>query len=149
MCTGTRGSPSTPGRTIITVPFVLEELAAVAGRSISEYVTIVPCDPFYRIYFADGPRVQLRRRPGPARGRDRPVQPRRRAGYRAYLAYTEKVFDRAFTDLADHSFHSLWEMVKVAPDLIRLRAEQSVYRRVSTFIQDPRAPPGLLVRNRS
>ena len=42
------------GPTIITVPFVLDELAELAGRKLDDYVTIVPCDPYYRIYFPDG-----------------------------------------------------------------------------------------------
>src|SRR3954453_17662405 len=42
------------GPTIITVPFVLHELAELAGRSLDDYVTIVPCDPYYRIHFPDG-----------------------------------------------------------------------------------------------
>ena len=43
------------GPTIITVPFVLDELAELAGQAGSaDYVTIVPCDPYYRIYFHDG-----------------------------------------------------------------------------------------------
>lgn len=37
------------GPTIITVPFILDELAATADRKIEDYVKIVPCDPFYRI----------------------------------------------------------------------------------------------------
>ncbi len=125
------------GPTIITVPFVLDELAALNGKTIADYVNIVPCDPFYRIYFDDG-RVfdyvgdQDRLEAEIAR-----FNPDDVLGYRSYLDYTEKVFDRAFTDLADHSFHRIWEMVKVSPDLIRLRAEQSVYRRVSSFIKDP------------
>ena len=61
------------GPTIITVPFVLDELAALSGRTLDQYVTIVPCDPFYRIYFGRRPRVQLRRRTRADRGRDRPV----------------------------------------------------------------------------
>src|SRR3954466_15187487 len=46
-----RGFVFDAGPTIITVPFVLEELAELAGRRLSDYVTIVPCDPYYRIYF--------------------------------------------------------------------------------------------------
>ena len=125
------------GPTIITVPFVLEELAALAGKSLAEYVTIVPCDPFYRIYFADGREFNYVGDQDRLEAEIARFNPDDVAGYRAYLAYTEKVFARAFTDLADHSFHSVWEMVKVAPDLIKLRADQSVYKKVSTFIKDP------------
>jgi phytoene desaturase len=125
------------GPTIITVPFVLEELAELAGKTIDQYVKIVPCDPFYRIYFDDGRQFNYVGDQGRLEAEIARFNPDDVAGYRAYLAYTEKVFDRAFTDLADHSFHSIWEMVKVAPDLIKLRADQSVYAKVSSFIKDP------------
>ena len=125
------------GPTIITVPFVLEELAAIAGKRLSDYVTIVPCDPFYRIFFDDGRTFDYRGDTPRLEAEIAKFNPDDVAGYRRFLQYSRKVFDRAFTDLADHPFDSIWEMVKVAPDLLRLRAEQSVFRRVSTFIKDP------------
>ena len=124
------------GPTIITVPFVLDELAALNGKTIADYVNIVPCDPFYRIFFPDGREFNYTGDKERIEAEIARFNPDDVAGYRRFLAYTEKVFDRAFTDLADHSFHSIWEMVKVAPDLIKLRADQSVYKKVSAFIQD-------------
>jgi len=125
------------GPTIVTVPFVLDELAEVAGKKLADYVKIVPCDPFYRIYFHDGKVFDYR---GEQEALEREIakfNPDDVEGYRRFLAYSEQIFDRAFTDLAGHSFHRFWEMVKVAPDLIRLRAEQSVFSRVGSFIKDP------------
>lgn len=133
-----RGFVYDAGPTIVTVPFVLEELAALTGRPLSDYVTIVPCDPFYRINFADGTHFDYTGDPDRLESEIARFNPDDVAGYRAFLEYSRRIFDRAFTDLADHSFHSIWEMVKVAPDLIRLRAEQSVFRRVSHFIKDPK-----------
>ena len=124
------------GPTIITVPFVLDELAALNGKTIADYVNIVPCDPFYRIYFADGREFNYVGDKDRIEAEIARFNPDDVEGYRKFLAYTEKVFDRAFTDLADHSFHSIWEMVKVSPDLIKLRADQSVYKKVSSFIKD-------------
>ena len=125
------------GPTIITVPFVLDELAEIAGRTLSDYVSIVPCEPYYRINFDDGRAFDYSGDPAKLEAEIAKFNPDDVAGYRKFLAYAGKVFDKAFTELADHSFDSVWEMVKVAPDLIRLRAEQSVYRRVSSFIKDP------------
>ncbi len=125
------------GPTIITVPFVLRELAELTGRRLDDYVTIVPCDPYYRIFFDDGRTFDYSGDPRKLEAEIAKFSPEDVPGYRRFLAYTAEVFDKAFTELADHSFHSVWEMVKVAPDLIRLRAEQSVYRRVSSFIKDP------------
>ena len=126
------------GPTIITVPFIFEELAEAAGKRLGDYVSIVPCDPYYRIYFDDGSTFDYVGDPERFEGEIRKFNPGDVEGYRRFLSYTERVFDRAFTDLAAHSFHNVWEMLKVAPDLLRLRADQSVYRRVSKFIRDPR-----------
>ena len=125
------------GPTIITVPFILQELAALTGRNIDDYVKIVPCDPYYRIFFPDGRTFNYVGDQPRLEAEIAKFNPDDVAGYRKFLAYSEKIFDRAFTDLADHSFHSVWEMAKVAPDLVKLRAEQSVYKRVSKFIKDP------------
>lgn len=125
------------GPTIVTVPFVLDELAALTGKPLSDYVEIVPCDPYYRIYFDDGRIFNYRGEQSALEAEIAKFNPEDVEGYREFLKYSEAIFDRAFTDLADHSFHSIWEMLKVAPDLIRLRAEQSVFKRVSSFIKDP------------
>ena len=42
------------GPTIITAPFLLEELWALCGKSFSDDVKLVAMDPFYRVRFADG-----------------------------------------------------------------------------------------------
>ena len=42
------------GPTIITAPFLIDELFAVAGRRAEDYVKIVPVTPYYRIIFHDG-----------------------------------------------------------------------------------------------
>ena len=133
-----RGYVFDAGPTIITVPFVLRELAELTGRNLDDYVTIVPCDPFYRIYFEDGRQFNYVGDQERLEAEIARFNPADVIGYRRFLDYSRRVFAKAFTDLADHSFHSVWEMAKVAPDLIRLRAEQSVFRRVSRFIEDPR-----------
>src|SRR5262249_22125041 len=47
------------------------------------------------------------------------------------------IFDKAFTELADKPFSSIWDMVRIAPDLVRLQSHHSVYRLVSRFIRNP------------
>lgn len=125
------------GPTIVTVPFILTELAEVAGKRIEDYVEIVPCDPYYRIYFPDGRQFDYR---GEQEALEREIakfRPEDVEGYRKFLEYSERIFDRAFTDLAGHSFHTVWEMLKVAPDLIKLRADRSAFAKVGEFIKDP------------
>ena len=42
------------GPTIVTAPFVLEELWELCGRRMSDDIDLRPLSPFYRIRFADG-----------------------------------------------------------------------------------------------
>src|SRR5215471_10893268 len=42
------------GPTIVTAPFLLEELWALAGRRLADDVTLRSLSPFYRIRFDDG-----------------------------------------------------------------------------------------------
>ena len=42
------------GPTIVTAPFLLQELWALCGKRLEDHVTLMPLKPFYRIRFHDG-----------------------------------------------------------------------------------------------
>ena len=42
------------GPTVITDPSALEELFTLSGRKLSDYVELLPVDPFYRLMWEDG-----------------------------------------------------------------------------------------------
>src|SRR5215471_2543285 len=52
------------GPTIITAPFLLEELWQLCGRKLSEDVELLPIEPFYRIRFDDGETFEYGGDPG-------------------------------------------------------------------------------------
>jgi len=52
------------------------------------------------------------------------------------LESTRPIFEKGFLQLADQPFTHLKDMLKVAPDLVRLRSYQSVYTYVSQFVQN-------------
>lgn len=126
------------GPTIITIPQIFQELADLAGKPLSDYVTIVPCDPYYRIYFDDGSHFDYRGGDAELESEIQRVSPEDVEGYRKFAAYSSKVFDRAYTDLADYAFDTVWDMIKVSPDLMRLRADRSVFQTVSRYIKSPK-----------
>jgi len=126
------------GPTIVTVPFVLEELWSLAGRKMSDDVKLVPCSPFYRIVFQDGQTFDYTGKQSEIEAEIRKFNPKDVEGYRRFAKKTSQIFDKAFTELADQPFSSVGDMLRVAPDLIRLRADRSVYGMVSKYIRDPR-----------
>ena len=125
------------GPTLITAPHLLEELWATAGRNLKDDITLVPLSPFYRIYFHDGRYFDYW---GTAAGDEAEIakfEPRDVVGYRAFLADTQRIYQRAFADLANQPFLTLGELLRVTPELVRLGAQRSVYSYVSRYFRNP------------
>ncbi len=125
------------GPTVITAPWLLEELFQLAGRNPADYITLVPVDPFYKIYFEDGETFHYN---GDRENMIREVarfNPDDVDGYLRFLARTEDIFKTGF-GLIDTPFLTLGSMLKVLPDLVRLRADRSVYNYVCRHIKDER-----------
>lgn len=124
------------GPTVITAPFMFDDLWAAAGRKREDYLTFVPCDPFYRIFDED-------KRPFNYNGDEEFIlgeiakrNPADVEGYRRFMATTKDIFNKGFVELADKPFLHFTDMLKVAPDLIRLQSYLSVYQYASQFVQD-------------
>jgi phytoene desaturase len=132
-----RGFIYDAGPTIITAPFLIDELFALAGKRTEDYVRIVPVAPFYRIVFPDGRQFDYTGAEAGIIAQIEKFNPADVPGYRRFVAKSRAIFDRAFIDLADKPFSSFADMVRVAPDLIRLRSDQSVFKLVSHYIKDP------------
>ena len=125
------------GPTIITAPFLIDELFALAGKRTRDYVSIVPVTPYYRIVFHDGRHFDYTGDEAEIIAQIRRFNPDDVDGYLKFVEQSHAIFDRAFVDLADQPFSSVADMIRVAPDLIRLRSHESVYRLVSRYIKDP------------
>ncbi len=124
------------GPTVITAPELLEELFELAGRKLSDYVTMMPVSPFYRLFWEDGYCFDYSNLPGQIEDQIQARSPSDLAGYRRFLEYSRRVYDAGYTELAHVPFLSWWSMVRVAPELIKLRSDRSVYKTVSKYVKD-------------
>lgn len=124
------------GPTIITAPWLFDDIWGKAGLRREDEVEFVKCDPFYRIFDHQGRRFDYNDDEMFTLGEIERFNPADKRGYLNFLATTKAIFDKGFTELADVPFLTVWDMLKVAPDLIRLRSDQSVYRYVSKYISD-------------
>lgn len=124
------------GPTVLTAPMIFEELFEVAGENIADSVEMIPIDPFYRLLWEDGHAFDYR---GDSDSMVEQIGARRPEdvdGYLKFVDYSKRVFDKGYTELVDHPFQSFADMIRVAPDLVRLRADRSVYGTVSRFVKD-------------
>jgi phytoene desaturase len=124
------------GPTVITAPFMIDELFTGAGRRTEDYVRIVPVDPFYRIEFHDGRSFEYGGDEAETERRVAAFSPGDVEGYRAMIRATKAIFAKGFLELSDRPFLNFTDMLKVAPDLIRLQSYKTVYQFVSGYIKD-------------
>ncbi len=125
------------GPTVITAPGCLEELFALAGERLADHVDLVPVMPFYRLFWEDGTTFDYSNDLDAVNAQIRAINPADVDGYRQFRAYAEEVFEQGYTRLAHEPFLNLWSMIRVSPQLLRLKAHRTVYDMVSRFIADP------------
>ncbi|MBX3132481.1 MAG: phytoene desaturase [Gemmatimonadaceae bacterium] len=125
------------GPTIITAPWLIDDLFALAGRRTSDYVQIVPIDPFYRIRFEDGSVFTYNSDREALLRQIREFNAGDERGYLDFVKASEAVFDSGMA-LIDKPFGTLGSMAKVLPDLIKLRADRSVADLANKHLKDDR-----------
>jgi len=126
------------GPTIITAPYLLEELWTLCGRSMAQDIDLRRIDPFYEIRFDDGETLCCSGDLNVMRAEIERLAPGDLAGFERYIRDSEAIFDVAFAELADQPFHQLSTLVKAAPDMIRLQGYRNVWNKVSDYFRDHR-----------
>ena len=126
------------GPTIVTAPFLFEELWRLCGREMSQDIALVPMLPFYRIRFEDGQSFAYSGDRAAMRAEVARFSPEDVPGYERFMAHSEAVCRVGFEELGHVPFGSLGAMLRIAPDLLRLSGHRSVYDVVARFIRDER-----------
>ncbi len=124
------------GPTVITDPSAIEELFRAAGKSIKDYVELLPVSPFYRLCWEDGTAFDYGNDQASLDRQIQALNPNDVAGYQRFLAYSKAVFQEGYLKLGAVPFLSFRDMVQAGPQLARLQAWRSVYSMVSQFIED-------------
>ena len=124
------------GPTVITDPTAIEELFTAAGKSIADYVELLPVSPFYQLCWEDGSRFDYANDQASLDRQIADFNPDDVAGYREFLAYSKAVFREGYLKLGAVPFLSFRDMIQAGPQLARLQAWRSVYSMVSRFIKD-------------
>ena len=149
------------GPTVITVPHFIEELFALergqhgleqpdfpphtrgedarvtegvsGGTRTSEYCTIRPIAPFYRIYFDDGTYFDYDGDRENTRRQIAEFCPEDLEGYDRFHDAAGEIFERGFLELGYTRFLTVGSMLKVLPDLLKLDAVRNLFRFSSRY----------------
>ena len=124
------------GPTVITAPFMFDDLFAAAGRRREDYIDLVPCDPFYRIFNHEGRAFDYNGDEAFILDQIRKWNPDDAEGYQRFMKTTKAIFQKGFVELADKPFLHFTDMMKVAPDLIKMQSYLSVYSYAAQFVKN-------------
>ena len=125
------------GPTVITAPFLFQELFQLFDENLDDHLEFVPVSPWYRFVFHNGKEFNYS---GNETQMDEEIAKFSTSdvkNYKRLLQASKKIFDVGFSKLAHVPFLTVWSMMKQIPHLIRLRADRTVYQFVKHYIENP------------
>lgn len=125
------------GPTVITDPACIRELWDLAGEKIEDDIRFVKLSPFYRLFWEDGWHFDYSDNEEDTKRQILAKCPDDYEGYKKFLKYSEELCQEGYVKLGAVPFLDFWSMIKVAPQLVRLQAQSSVFNRVASFVKDP------------
>lgn len=126
------------GPTIVTGPFLLEELWALCGKTMAEDVTLAPLNPFYRIRFEDGSHFDYSGDAQAMREEVARFSPSDLAGYDRFFKKAEHCYRLGFQGLSTTAFDSVGDLLSALPAMVSMRAWTTIYQLVARHIRDPK-----------
>ena len=135
------------GPTIITVPFLLDELWNLAGRQLADDIELRLLDPFYRIRFDDGDHFDYSGDPERMRDEVLRIDPTAGPGYAAFMAEADLCYELGFEALGCQSFVGMGDLFKAVPAMIRMKGWRSLHTMVATHIKHPKLRQALSLQS--
>ena len=124
------------GPTVITAPYLINELFELFNKNPKEYIEIIPLKTWYRFIFEDGMKFDYSGNEDEMKMQIENVNKEDVKGYENLVKFTKKIFDKGFLELSDVPFDKPLFMMKQLPALINLKSYKSVYSLVSSYIKN-------------
>lgn len=125
------------GPTIITAPWLIDELFEMGGVKTSDYVELVKIDPFYNIRFEDGTVFNYNDDKDNLYAQVGKFNEDEVESYKRFADDLGEIYRVGF-ELIDKPFSKWTDMLRVIPQMIRLRSDRSVYQFASRYFKDER-----------
>jgi phytoene desaturase len=126
------------GPSVITMRHVLEDLFAVAGRRLEEYLTLLPIEPLTRYFYPDGAILDVTRNWPELATQIAALDERDVEGYLAYLAYVARLH-RITGPVFIYDQPPTWRsFFKVSPfDALRIDGLRTMHQAIRGFVRSP------------
>ena len=126
------------GPTVITAPFLFEELFELFQEKMSDHLELVPLKIWYRFYYPDGSTFDYGGSMAETLAEIEKIEPKDVQGYQNLLAHSKRIFDIGYVELSAAPFHRFKTMLAQIPRLIKLQSYKTVWGLVSTYLSHPK-----------
>lgn len=131
------------GPSLLTMPFVVEDLFRVAGAELSQTLSLERIDPLCRYFFPDGSTFDAHADERTMCDALAAFSPGDVDGYRRFLRYSRELYDLTseifiFSRLSDPRSLVRWRSFKTLFQIYKIDSLRSVHSAVSSFFRDPR-----------
>jgi phytoene desaturase len=132
-----RGYVFDMGPSLITAPHIIDSVFRAGGRRFTDYVDLVPLDPYYRIYFHDGSHLDYigdmdRMREQMARYNERDA-----ANLDRFMSKVRPIYDAVIGDrLGSKPFDTVGSMLRFLPRVAKMQAFLPVTTFVNRYFED-------------
>jgi len=124
------------GPTVITAPYLIEELFELFNKKADDYIKLTPLNIWYQFIFEDGYKFDYSGDEEKMKKQIKEINEDDVKGYEELVKFTKKIFDKGFTELADVPFDKPLVMMRQLPALLKLKSYKSVYSLVSSYIKN-------------
>ena len=131
------------GASLLTMPFVIDDLFGFAGFNRSDYLDFIPIDPICRYFFADGSVMDASADKAKMKAAIKQLSLSDAEAYEKFLKYAERIHTltaEIFMFTPIHEFKKLMKL-RYLPTLFKLHQIdpfRTVHQSVSRFFSDPR-----------
>lgn len=131
------------GPSLLTMPFVFDDLFAAAGKRIRDYLTLERVNPICRYFFADGTVFDASSEESQMLQGISRLSPADVEGYRRFTRYSKTIYDLTsdifiFRSFSDFSSLLTWKSLRTLLQIWKIDPFRTVHRAVSTYFKDPR-----------
>ena len=124
------------GPTVITAPYLINELFELFKKNPKDYIKLKPLDTWYQFVFEDKSKFNYSGNENEMKNQIEKINSEDVEGYTKLVNFTKKIFDKGYTELSDVPFNKPFVMMQQLPALLKLKSYKSVYSLVSSFIKN-------------
>jgi phytoene desaturase len=129
------------GPTLLTMPFVAEELFQFAGHSISDYIQVIPIEPVCRYFFNDVEPFDASSNLEIMQNNLNRLFPEDTNNYIRFLKYTERIYKKTFPVFISSPIHEIrkmltWRNLYLLFSFYQIDPFRTVHQSVAAFFKN-------------